>query len=70
VPIAVLAAVFTGLLAIPGRWEVASVLTHQTLQQVDMLSDVGVTVAWGAFCGLAGATILRQRLAALLPGGS
>jgi hypothetical protein len=67
VPIAVTVATLTGVIAIPGRWEVASLLTHQTLQLMDMLQDVGVTIAWGAFCGLAGATILRERLAALLP---
>jgi hypothetical protein len=69
VPIAVAAAAITGVLAIPGRWEVAYLLTGQTLQLIDMLTDFGVTIAWGAFAGLAGATILRERLAALLPGG-
>jgi hypothetical protein len=29
--------------------------------------DLAVTVAWGAFAGLAGATALRERLQALLP---
>jgi len=70
VVIAVAVAALTGLVAIPGRWEVANLLTHQNLQLMDMLQDIGVTVAWGAFCGLAGATILRQRLSALLPGGT
>ena len=70
VVVAVGVAALTGLLAIPGRWELASLLTHQTPQLMDMLQDVGVTVVWGAFCGLAGATILQKRLAALLPGGS
>jgi hypothetical protein len=69
IPLAVLAAVLTGVLAIPGRWEVASLLTHQTPQMLDLLSDLGVTIAWSAFAGLAGATILRERLAALLPWG-
>ena len=33
----------------------------------DLLVDAAVTLAWAAFAGLAGATILRERLATLLP---
>jgi hypothetical protein len=69
VPIAVVVAAITGVLAAPGRWEVAYLHTAHALQAPDLLTDLGVTVAWGAFAGLAGATILRERLRTLLPGG-
>jgi len=64
---AVVAAVITALLATPGRWELAQLRTGQTPQLMDLLVDLGVTVAWAAFAGLAGATILRDRLTTLLP---
>jgi hypothetical protein len=68
VPVAVVVAAITGVLAIPGRWEVARLRTGQSPQLTDQLIDLAVTVAWGAFAGLAGSTVLRARLAALLPG--
>jgi len=60
-------AVVTAVLAIPGRWEVAYARTGVTPQYTDLAADVGVTLAWAAFAGLAGATILRDRLLTLLP---
>ena len=60
-------AVLTAVLATPGRWEVAYLRTGQRPQLLDLGTDVGVTLAWAAFAGLAGATVLRQRLQALLP---
>lgn len=60
-------AVLTAVLATPGRWEVAYLRTSQRPQIVDLASDAGVTLAWAAFAGLAGATILRERLLRLLP---
>jgi hypothetical protein len=68
VAVAAVVAAITAVLATPGRWEVAYLRTGHALQLPDLMSDLGVTVAWGAFAGLAGATVLRQRLAALLPG--
>jgi hypothetical protein len=68
VGVAVLAAVVTAAIATPARWEVA-ILARQGLsspQPADLLADLLITVAWGAFAGLAGATILRPRLAALM----
>jgi hypothetical protein len=67
VPIAVGMAVLTGILATPGRWELATLRTGQTLQTLDLLEDVAANLAWAAFAGLAGATILRERLTRLLP---
>ena len=67
VPIAVGMAVLTGILATPGRWELATLRTGQSLQTVDLLEDVAANLAWAAFAGLAGATILRERLSRLLP---
>jgi hypothetical protein len=60
-------AVLTVLLATPGRWEVAQLRTGQTPQYADLLLDLAASVAWAIFAGLAGATILRDRLLALLP---
>ena len=65
---AVLAAAITAVLAAPGRWQVAQARTGITPQPMDLVIDLAVSVAWGAFAGLAGATILRERLSALLPG--
>jgi hypothetical protein len=67
VPIAVGMAVLTGILATPGRWELATLRTGQSLQPFDLLEDAAANVAWAAFAGLAGATILRERLTRLLP---
>jgi hypothetical protein len=64
---AVAMSVLTAILAIPGRWEVAYARTGQMPQYTDLAIDVGVTIAWAAFAGLAGATILRERLLTLLP---
>lgn len=60
-------AILTALLATPGRWELAYLRTGQNAQLLDLAIDLGVTIAWGAFAGLAGATILRERLLTLLP---
>jgi hypothetical protein len=68
IPTAVVVACITGVLAAPGRWEVAYLRTGVNPQMNDLLTDLGVTLAWAAFAGLAGATILRERLVALLPG--
>ena len=67
VAVAVVIACITGVLATPGRWEVAYLRTGVAPQTIDQLTDLGVTLAWAAFSGLAGATILRKRLLALLP---
>jgi hypothetical protein len=67
VAVAAVVAAITAALATPGRWEVAYLRTGHALQLTDLMSDLAVTVAWGAFAGLAGATILRERLSALLP---
>jgi hypothetical protein len=67
VVVGVIAACITALLAAPGRWEVAYLRNGQSLQPMDLLIDLGATIAWGAFCGLAGATVLRRRLLTLLP---
>jgi hypothetical protein len=68
IAIATVVAAITAVLATPGRWEVAYMHTGHALQLPDLISDLAVSVAWGAFAGLAGATVLRERLAALLPG--
>jgi len=60
-------AVVTALLAIPGRWEVAYLHNGQRPQLLDLGLDAGVTLAWAIFAGVAGATILRDRLLTLLP---
>jgi hypothetical protein len=65
--VAVGMSVLTAILATPGRWELATLRTGQTLQPMDLLADVGANLAWAAFAGLAGATILRERLLRLLP---
>jgi hypothetical protein len=64
---AVAMSVLTAILAIPGRWQVAYTGTGVTPQYTDLAADVGVTLAWAAFAGLAGATILKERLLTLLP---
>jgi hypothetical protein len=64
----ILAAVVTAAVAAPARWEVA-IFTRRGLsapQPSDLLSDLLISIVWGAFAGLAGATILRPRLAALM----
>jgi hypothetical protein len=67
VPVAVGVAVLTAILATPGRWELAMLRTGQTPQTLDLATDLAVNLAWAAFAGLAGATILRERLSKLLP---
>jgi hypothetical protein len=69
VPTAVVVACIPAVLATPGRWELAYLRTGVNPQMNDLLVDLGVTLAWAAFCGLAGATILRQRLTTLMPRG-
>ena len=65
---AVLAAAVTAAVAAPLRWEVRFFMHYgQPIPQtLDLLTDLAVSVAWGAFAGLAGATILRPKLAALM----
>jgi hypothetical protein len=64
---AVVAASVTAALAAPVRWWVGSVAGYlQTSKPANLLEDLLVSVAWGAIAGLAGATILRSRLAALM----
>jgi hypothetical protein len=65
---AIAVAVLTALLATPGRWGLAYLHAGRTAPLLDLLEDLGVTVLWAALAGLAGATLLRQRLGALLPG--
>jgi len=65
--VAVAVAMLTAVLATPGRWQLAMLRTGQTPQTVDLAADLGVNLAWAAFAGLAGATILRERLSRLLP---
>ncbi|MBV9326314.1 MAG: hypothetical protein JO352_21325 [Chloroflexi bacterium] len=67
VPIAIGMAVLTALLATPGRWELATLRTGQTPQSLDLVEDLAANLAWAVFAGLAGATILRERLTRLLP---
>jgi hypothetical protein len=67
VRLAVGVAILTAVLATPGRWELATLRTGQTPQTLDLAADLGVNLAWAAFAGLAGATILRERLSRLLP---
>ena len=67
VPIAVGMAALTALLATPGRWELARLHTGQTPQVFDLVADLAANLAWAVFAGLAGATILRERLTRLLP---
>jgi hypothetical protein len=65
---AILAAAITAAVAAPARWEV-TILTRNgqpVPQLTDLLSDLLISIAWGAFAGLAGATILRPKLAALM----
>jgi hypothetical protein len=63
---AVLAAGVTAAVAAPLRWEVSLMRFAQPVQQMDLLTDLLVSIAWGALAGLAGATILRPRLAVLM----
>jgi hypothetical protein len=65
---AVLAAMVTAAVAAPIRWELL-ILTRSGLSiplPTDLLSDFAFSIAWGAIAGLAGATVLRQKLAALM----
>ena len=66
VPIAVGMAALTGCwrhLA-AGSWPRCTQVRHQT---IDLVADLAANLAWAAFAGLAGATILRERLSRLLP---
>jgi hypothetical protein len=61
---AAVAAAVTATLAAPARWQVAS--TIQPTPPMDLAVDLLVSLAWGALAGLAGATILRSKLGALM----
>jgi TctA family transporter len=63
---AVLAAAATAAVAAPARWEVSLLRFAQPVLPMDLLVDLLVSIAWGALAGLAGATILRPRLAVLM----
>jgi hypothetical protein len=63
---AVLATAATAAVAAPARWEVSLLRFSQPVQPTDLLTDLLVSIAWGALAGLAGATILRPRLAVLM----
>jgi hypothetical protein len=68
IPAAMLAAALTAAVAAPARWEVGILMRSSQLppQPTDLLTDLLVSIAWGAFAGLAGATILRPKLATLM----
>jgi hypothetical protein len=65
---AILAASVTAAVAAPARWEVRFFMRYgEPIPQTrDLFADLAVSVAWGAFAGLAGATVLRPKLAALM----
>jgi hypothetical protein len=67
-PAAILAAVVTATFAAPVRWEVNILARNGQSAPIpsDLLTDLLVSIAWGAFAGLAGATVLRPKLAALM----
>ncbi len=67
VGMAIAIAIFAALLATPGRWGLAYLHAGRTAPLLDLLEDLGITILWAAFAGLAGATVLRQRLSNLLP---
>ena len=51
----------------PVRWKVRLHAPRQPApQQLDLLVDLLVSIAWGAFAGLAGATVLYRKLATLM----
>jgi hypothetical protein len=60
-------AVIAAVLALPGRWELAYLVTGHQPEILDLAEDAGVTIAWAAFAGLAGATIFRERIRTLTP---
>jgi len=64
---AIAIAILTALLATPGRWGLAYLHAGHTAPLLDLLEDLGVTILWAAFAGLAGATLLRERMSNLLP---
>jgi hypothetical protein len=63
---AMLAAAATAAVAAPARWEVSLLRSGLPVQQTDLLADLLFSIAWGALAGLAGATVLRPRLANLM----
>jgi hypothetical protein len=63
---AMLAGAATAAVAAPARWEVSLLRFSQPVQPTDQLTDLLISIAWGALAGLAGATILRPRLAVLM----
>jgi hypothetical protein len=57
----------TAALAAVARWEVGILTgTLQSTQEMDLIVDLAVSVAWGVFAGLAGATVLHGRIARLM----
>jgi hypothetical protein len=69
VGMAIAVAILTALIATPGRWGLGYLHAGgRTPPLTDLLQDLGVTILWAAFAGFAGATVLRQRVSALMPG--
>ena len=64
--LATLAGAITAAMAAPVRWEVALARTAQPVQPTSLAADLVVSMAWGALAGLAGATILKKRIATLM----
>lgn len=67
VGMAIAISVVTALLATPGRWGLAYLHAGRSAPLLDLMEDLGVTILWAAFAGLAGATLLRDRMSNLLP---
>lgn len=65
---AMAASIATAVVAAPARWEVTVLMrsNRPAPEQTDLLADLAVSIAWGAIAGLAGATILRPKLSAIL----
>jgi hypothetical protein len=62
-------AILTALIATAGRWALGYLHAGGRAPAfTDLLEDLAVTIAWAAFCGFAGGTVLRQRVSALMPG--
>ena len=64
--LATVAGAITAAMAAPVRWEVALARTAQPVQPTNLAADLVVSMAWGALAGLAGATILKKRIATLM----
>ncbi len=66
---AIAVALLTALIATPGRWGLGYLHAGgRTPPLTDLLQDLGVTILWAALAGYAGATLLRRRVSALMPG--